>query len=40
MERDLVALVDGKLNLSQQCALGVQRANCILEYIRPSTATR
>ena len=36
MERNLGILVSDTLNLSQQCALAAQRANCILECIRPN----
>ena len=39
-ERDVGFLADGKLNLSQQCALAAQRANRTLGCIRPSTASR
>jgi len=39
VERDLTVLVDGNLNLSQECALAAKRANCTLEYIWPSTAS-
>lgn len=38
-ERDLGILADSKLNISQQCILTAQRANCTLECTGPSTAT-
>ena len=39
LERDLGILVDGELDLRQQHALAAKRANGILGYIRPSTAS-
>ena len=33
-------LVEGKMNLSQQCALAATRANCTLQCTRPRTASR
>jgi len=40
IKRDLGVLADGKLNLSQQCALQSQRTNSTMGGIRPSAATR
>ncbi|KAK4818031.1 hypothetical protein QYF61_004155 [Mycteria americana] len=39
-EKDLVILVDHKLTMSQQCALSVKQANCLLGCIRQSIASR
>ena len=39
-EKDLGVLVDGKLDISQQCVLTAQKASCILGYIKKSVANR
>ena len=39
-QKDLSILVDGKQDMSQQCALTAQKANCIPGCIQSSIASR